>query len=188
MLQFAQPQSRSHVALRGVLAAVLVIVLIVWPEITLGTVIALFAVYCFVDAAVSTARLFMPGRSGGDRLLLGLRALVGVGAAVVAIAYPGATVSVMTAVIGIYAVVVGVVELAGSGRLSRLGFRGTGWLAVSGSLAILTGVLLIVWPSIGAVTLAIVLAVYLTAYGLLLLISAAVRPSDETVGIKGATS
>jgi uncharacterized membrane protein HdeD (DUF308 family) len=158
-------------------------VLVVWPGITIGTVIALFAIFSFTDAIVSAARLFTAGRSTEDRVLLGLRAVIEVAAGVVAIAYPGATAAVITVVIGIFALASGVNELAGSRTLSRLGMSGTGWLVVDGWLAILTGVLLIVWPSIGAVTLATVFGIYLAVSGVMLLISAAVTPRNETVGV-----
>jgi uncharacterized membrane protein HdeD (DUF308 family) len=175
MLTFDQPISRREAVVRGLLAAAVGTVLIVWPGITIGTVIALFAVFAFTDAVVSVARLFSSGRPAGDRVLLGLRALIEVTAGVVAIAYPGATAGVMTVVIGLFAIGAGVNEIAASSKLSKLGVSGTGWLVASGSLSLLTGVALVLWPSIGAVTLAIVFGAYLAASGVLLLISAAVN-------------
>jgi uncharacterized membrane protein HdeD (DUF308 family) len=140
----------------------------------------LFAIYVFADAVASITRLFSGGRPTGDRVLLGLRAVIELSAGVVAIAYPGATAGVMTVVIGLYAIAVGVNEIAGSSKLSKLGASGTGWLVASGSLSILTGAALVVWPGIGAVTLAIVFGAYLAATGVLLLISAAVsNPSTS---------
>ena len=85
----------------------------------------------------------------------------------------------MTVVIGLFAIAVGVNEIAGSSTLSKLGASGTGWLVASGSLSILTGVALVVWPGIGAVTLAIVFGAYLAASGVLLLLSAAAGPSTS---------
>jgi uncharacterized membrane protein HdeD (DUF308 family) len=181
MLSFTQPLSRSHAAIRGLLAAAVGIVLMVWPGITIGIVVALFAIYCFADAAVSTMRLFTAGRPAGDRMLLGVRALIEVAAAIAAIAYPGATAQVMTVVIGLYAVAVGVTELAGSRTLSRLGADGTGWLVLSGALAIVSGALLIFWPGLGAVTLALISGAYLAVSGVALLVSAAMSPRSQTL-------
>jgi uncharacterized membrane protein HdeD (DUF308 family) len=48
-------------------------------------------------------------------------------------------------------------------------------------LSIVAGVLLIVWPNIGAVTLAIVFGAYLAVYGGALLISAAMAPKGASV-------
>jgi uncharacterized membrane protein HdeD (DUF308 family) len=181
MLSFSQPISRGNAAVRGLLAAALGATLIVWPGITIGTVVVLFAVSVFADAIVSSARAFGDGRRAEDRWLLGLRAVIDITAGVVALAHPSATLGAMTVVIGLFALAIGITELSGSRTLRRLGASGTGWLVASGVLSVLTGLALVVWPSIGAVTLAVVFGAYLALSGLTLLISAAVTPSGEPV-------
>jgi uncharacterized membrane protein HdeD (DUF308 family) len=181
MLSFSQPISRGNAAVRGLIAAALGATLIVWPGITIGTVVALFAISAFADAVLSGARAFGNGRRTEDRWLLGIRALIDVAAGVVAIAHPHATAGVMTVVIGLFALAIGINELAGSRKLRQLGASGTGWLTLSGVLAVLTGVALVVWPGIGAVTLAVVFGIYLALSGLALLVSAAVTPSGKPV-------
>jgi len=42
-------------------------------------------------------------------------------------------------------------------------------------------VLLIIWPNIGVVTLAVLFGAYLAAYGAILLVSAAMAPGGKTV-------
>ena len=180
MLSFTAPLSRGHAALRGLLALVLGAIFLVWPDITIGTAVVLFAIFCFMDAFIALARLFSSGRSAGDRVLMILRTLIDVAAAVVAIAYPGPTAEVLTIIIGAYVIVLGVIEIAASSTLSKLG-SGGGWLVVGGLLSIVAGVVLIVWPDIGAVSLAIVFGAYLAAYGVWMLVSAAMAPSGSTV-------
>jgi uncharacterized membrane protein HdeD (DUF308 family) len=149
--------------------------------VTIGTAVVLFAVVCIVDAVVALTRLFSSGRPAGDRVLQILRTVVDVGAAGVAIAWPGPTAEVLTVVIGVYAIVVGVLELSAStGSLVKCA-GSSGWLIAAGVLSIVAGVLLIVWPDIGAVTLAIVFGAYLAAYGVVLLFSAAAAPKGGTV-------
>jgi uncharacterized membrane protein HdeD (DUF308 family) len=181
MLDFTAPLSRSHATVRGIIALALGVVFLIWPDITIGTAVVLFAVFCFVDAVVALARLFSADKTAGDRILQVLRTLIDVAAGVVTIAYPAPTALVLTIIIGIYLIVAGVLELAGSGTLARLAPEGSGWLVVGGLLSIIAGVLLIVWPDIGAVTLAIVFGAYLAAYGVVLLVSAAAAPSGGAV-------
>ena len=181
MFAFSQPLSRSDAALRGGVALILGLVFLIWPGVTIGTVLALFAIFCFVDATLALVRLFSAGQTAGDRVLQILRIVVDVAAAVVVIAWPGPSAEVLTVVIGIYAIVIGVFELMASGALSRAGGQGSGWIVATGVLSILVGVLLIAWPNIGAVTLAIVFGAYLAAYGLVMLTSAARAPKGETV-------
>jgi len=182
MFSISQPLSRSDAALRGGVALVLGVVFLIWPGITIGTALALFAIFCFVDAAVALVRLFSSGQSAGDRVLQILRVVLDVLAAIVVIAWPGPSAQVLAVVIGIYAVIAGVFELMASGSVSRAaGVQGSGWLVLSGILAIIAGVLLIFWPNVGAVSLAIVFGVYLAAYGTVMLISAASAPKGGTV-------
>jgi uncharacterized membrane protein HdeD (DUF308 family) len=181
---FTQSESRGHLALRGLLAAALGATLVVWPGITIGTVAVLFALYALVDAATVTARAFRHGVSGGDRTLLLIRAVIEVIAAGVAIGYPGVTASIMTVILGLYAIAIGGLELAAVGRLSQLSGKRMGWEITQGVLGVLTGVALVVWPSIGAVTLAIVFGLYLAIHGVVLLVSAAVGPRAVTAEVR----
>ena len=181
MLSFSSPLSRSHAAWRGAIAVVLGFVFLIWPNITIGTAVALFAIFCFVDAIVALTRLFSSGASAGDRVLQILRAVIDVAAGIVAIAYPGPTAEILTIIVGVYAIVAGIVELYGSSVLSRLGAGGSGWLVIGGLMSIIAGVLLIVWPNIGVVTLAIVVGAYLAVYGAWLLVSAIATPKGQNV-------
>jgi uncharacterized membrane protein HdeD (DUF308 family) len=156
MFNVTSSLSRRDAALRGVVAFALGIVLLIWPGVTIGTAVVLFAVFCLADAVVALTRLFSPGRPAGDRILQILRTVVDVGGAVVAIAWPGPTAEVLTVIVGVYAIVLGVLEFSAStGSLVKSAGR-SGWLIAAGVLSIVAGVLLIVWPDIGAVTLAIV--------------------------------
>jgi uncharacterized membrane protein HdeD (DUF308 family) len=181
MQSLLSPVSRGHAAFRGFVAAALGIALIAWPAITIGTVVVLFAAYALVDAGTVAVRAFGHGVSGGDRALLLLRSGIEVVAAIVAVAYPGVTASIMTVILGIYAITVNGLDLAVIGKLSRLGAKGLGWEIATGVLGVMTGVALVVWPGIGAVTLAIVFGAYLTFAGGAMLISAAVTPRGELV-------
>jgi uncharacterized membrane protein HdeD (DUF308 family) len=181
MFAFSPPLSRGHAALRGALALVLGVVFLLWPGITIATAVVLFAIYCFMDAFAALGRLFSADRTAGDRVLMILRTIVDVAAAIVAIAYPGPTAEALTLIIGIYVIIAGVIEISGSRALSRLGTGGAGWLVAGGLLSIVAGVLLVIWPDIGAVTLAIVFGAYLAVYGGVLLLSAATAPKGANM-------
>src|SRR6478672_8986354 len=99
---FSTSLSRGHAATRGVLAGLAGVALMAWPAITIGTVAILFAVYLFADACVSVAGVFRAGESGGERALLGLRAVIEFGAGIAALVYPGMTAAIMTVIAGIY--------------------------------------------------------------------------------------
>jgi uncharacterized membrane protein HdeD (DUF308 family) len=181
MFAFGLPLSRGHAALRGALAAVLGIVFLIWPGITVGVAVALFAIYCFADAISNVVELFRAEESTGHRMLLVLIAVVDVAAGVVAVAYPSITAEALVVVIGVWAIVTGSMELAGAWQL-RGAHSGTGWLTVAGLMSIVVGILLIASPGIGAVSLALIFAIYLFAYGATMLVAAAMTPKAHDVG------
>jgi uncharacterized membrane protein HdeD (DUF308 family) len=181
MFAFGQPLSRRDAAIRGAIAAVLGIIAVVWPGITIGVAVALFAIYCFSDAITRLTVTFGADRDTGSRVAAVLVAIVDVAAAVVAIAYPGITAAVLVVVIGLWALVYGVLELAGAWQL-RDAHMGAGWLTLGGVLSIVVGVLLVAAPDIGALTISLVFGFYLLVYGVSLLVAAAVTPRNETVG------
>lgn len=170
--------SRGHAAVRGVLAIVLGAACVIWPGITIGVMVALFAVYCFADAIVEIVHLFSSGEPAGRRLLLVLLAVIDVAAGVVAVSYPGITAGVLVVVIGIWAMFAGVFEMTAAWSLSG---SGGAWLAFAGILSAGAGILLVAWPGIGAYSLALVFGIYLLALGVTLVASAIATPEGESV-------
>jgi uncharacterized membrane protein HdeD (DUF308 family) len=181
MFTFLEPITRGHAAVRGIVAALVGAALIAWPGITIGTVAVLFAVACFVDAVSVGERAVRSGLPGGDRALLAIRALIEAVAGIVAIAHPGAPAAVMTVVVGLSLIATGGVELAAAGRLARLGADGIGRPLAGGLLSLVAGITLVVWPGIGAVTIAVLLGVYLVVAGGALVIAAIATPSNRPV-------
>jgi uncharacterized membrane protein HdeD (DUF308 family) len=169
--------SPGHRAFLGLLATALGVAAIVWPGMTIGVAVGLFAIYCFINAGGQLFAMFTFERSVGRDILRLLLAVIDVAAGVVALVYPGMTAEVLTIVVGFWAIFGGSVELAGA-------FTGrSGWLGVAGVLTIVAGFVLIASPGIGAVSLALILGIYLLSYGITLLVSAATatgRPNLNT--------
>ncbi len=113
---------------------------------------------------------------GGTRFLRVLLATLDIAAAAVAVIWPGPTAEVLVIVIGFWAIFGGVAELWGAFSLR------SGLLGVAGVLSVLAGVVLIASPGISAVSLAIIIGIYLTVYGILLLVAAAMAPAGGHVG------
>jgi uncharacterized membrane protein HdeD (DUF308 family) len=166
---FSSQISRGHAALRGVIATTLGVVCVIWPGITVGVVVLLFAVYCFSDALTRVASQFTSGESAGRRVLMGLMVLVDVAAGLVAIFYPGISAVALVVVIGVWAIIGGVTETAAAWSWPG---NGSGWLAFGGVLSVAAGTLLIAWPGIGAYSLALVFGIYLISYGVTWLVNA----------------
>src|SRR4029079_17939468 len=87
------------------------VVSVVWPDITVGAFVILFAVYAFLAAIADAARAFTRDKVGPVVGYLVL-SLLSVAAGVVALVWPGPTALVLTLIVGWWAFVTGAVELA----------------------------------------------------------------------------
>src|SRR5437763_16020035 len=123
----------TSLSLRGILAVVVGITALAWPQVTVLALVILFAVYAFIAAGLEAVRAFSSRTAGPvfGHLLLGLADLA---AGVIALAWPGPTALVLVLIVGVWAVTAGAVEIfsafqagepAGTRGLVILGGRGS---------------------------------------------------------------
>ena len=149
--------------LSGILAVVVGIIAIAWPNVTILALVILFAVYAFMDAGLQAARAFS-SRSAGPVFGHLLLALISLAAGVVALVWPGPTAYVLVIVVAAWALVGGLVEIfAGFQSGETAGTRAL--FIISGLVSVAFGVLLFARPGVGAVTLALLFGLYSLIYG-----------------------
>jgi uncharacterized membrane protein HdeD (DUF308 family) len=154
--------SRS-LLLRGLLAIVVGVVSVAWPDITVGAIVILFAVYAFIAAVTDTMRAFSSDRAGPVAGYL-LLALLSVAAGVIALVWPGITALVLTVWVAAWALITGVVEVALTFRQGATAGERAMWI-LSGLVSIALGVVLFVRPDVGALSLASVFGLFAIVYG-----------------------
>ena len=148
---------------RGVLAIAVGIIALAWPKVTVLALVIVFAIYAFMAAGLDAMRAFSSRKAGPvfGHLLLGL---VDLAAGVVALAWPGPTALVLVLVVGTWAVIAGVVEIAAAFAAGEP--AGTRALFILGGLvSIAFGVVLFAHPGAGAITLALLFGLFNLAYG-----------------------
>ena len=153
----------TSLILLGVLAIIVGIIAIVWPQVTILALVILFAVYAFIAAALQAMRAFS-SRSAGPVFGHLLLALIDLAAGVVALVWPKPTALVLVIVVAAWALVGGLFEIFGAFQSGET--AGTRALfAVTGLVSILFGVLLFARPGVGAVTLALLFGLFALIYG-----------------------
>jgi uncharacterized membrane protein HdeD (DUF308 family) len=154
----------TSMILLGVLAIIVGIIALAWPQVTVLALVIVFAVYAFIDAGLQAARAFS-GRTAGPvvgHLLLGL---VDLAAGVIALVWPGPTALVLVLIIGIWAVAGGLVEIFAAFQTGET--AGTRALFILGGLvSIAFGVVLFARPNVGAITLALLFGLFSVIYGI----------------------
>ncbi|MFR9778447.1 HdeD family acid-resistance protein [Micromonospora sp. MS34] len=149
---------------RGILAVVLGFVSVAWPQITVGALVILFAVYAFIASAADAAHAFSSDRAGPVAGYL-LLAVLSLGAGLGALFWPGITALVLTVWIAVWAVITGVVEIVMAFRGDKIAGQRVLW-ALSGLVSVGFGVVLAIRPDAGALTLATVFGLFAIVYGI----------------------
>jgi uncharacterized membrane protein HdeD (DUF308 family) len=144
--------------LRGIVAVALGIIALVWPGVTVLTLVVLFAVSAFIASGVQ-AMLAVNSTGGGrvaGHLLLGLADLA---AGVIALAWPGPTALVLVLIVGCWAVFAGLFGIFVAFRADELA-RSRALFILSGLGAVAFGVSLFARPAMGAVALALLFGLF----------------------------
>ena len=149
--------------LRGVIALVAGVLLLVWPDRTLlliglilGVALIAFGITEVVQAFSGSGRLAM------ERAIPVTVGLLAVAAGIVVIARPDSSVRVVAIAAGIYLIVAGIA--AGISAFSDPEIRGSqGFMAV---LWIVTGLVILVWPDVTVTVLAVVFGISLVLRGI----------------------
>lgn len=155
-------------ALRGVLGILFGLAAFLFPGITLGALILLFAVYAMVDgvfAIVAGIRAAEHHERWGAFLLEGI---AGIAAGVLTLVWPALTAVVLLYLIAIWSVIKGALKIAAAIRLRRT-IRGEWLLGLNGAFSVLFGILLVAMPAIGLLTLVWLVGAYAVIFGALLL-------------------
>jgi uncharacterized membrane protein HdeD (DUF308 family) len=148
---------------RGLLAVVIGVVSVAWPNVTVGAFVILFAVYAFIAAAMDTVRAFSSSRAGpvvGYLLLAALSVIAGI----VALAWPNITAFVLVIWIAAWAAVTGIFEVALAFRQGESAGERAMW-AITGLVSVALGIVLFIRPDIGALSLATVFGLFSIFYG-----------------------
>jgi uncharacterized membrane protein HdeD (DUF308 family) len=153
---------------RGVLAVIFGVVALVAPITTAASLAVVVAVFAIADGLVEIVDgIRHRGHEGaGLRILQGALTLV---FGVVLVVWPAVTALVIVWTIGLWAVVVGIIQVVVALSLRRVVRSGWGWGLVSGLVSVIFGVLLLARPDAGLVSIIWVLGVYAIMIGVLLI-------------------
>jgi uncharacterized membrane protein HdeD (DUF308 family) len=151
------------IALRGLLAILFGVVALARPSITAVALVAVFAAWSFIDAAFAFMAAFQRGRAGQRWGWFLFEGLVSVAAGIVAIAYPGLTMFVLTIIVGLRAIVLGAIGIGHAFTWKGVPWR---WMhGVTGLVSILFGLLLVWEPLAGLMALVWAIGVYAIVFG-----------------------
>lgn len=155
------------IMLRGICAVLFGLLAFVWPGVTLVTLVLLYGAYAFVDGALALVAA-VTGGAPAPRWWLAIVGLLGIGAGLVTLFWPGMTALLLLFFIAFWSIAIGVMEIVGAIRL-RKDIDNEWMLIASGVLSVLFGVILLVSPGAGALGLLFVIGAYAVIHGVMLI-------------------
>jgi uncharacterized membrane protein HdeD (DUF308 family) len=148
----------------GALSVLVGVLVLVWPEHTLTALAVLFGLQLVVMGLFRLVdAITMTDATGGARALMAILGLLALVIGLWALRHIDIALSVFALFLGIYWIVDGVVETFTA--ISNPELPGRGWVVVSALLAILFGLILLVWPKPSLLVLAVILGIFLLFFG-----------------------
>ena len=153
---------------RGLVAIVFGLVALAWPGATLVTLVLFYGVFALIDGVFAVIAAIRGKGDTGSRWWLAFVGLLGIVAGLVTYFSPGLTALALLVIIGIWALMYGVVEIVGAIRL-RKEIDNEWMLIIHGALAALFGIIVLVRPGAGALALIWLIGAFAILSGVLLL-------------------
>ena len=160
-------RARWILVLRGAIALAFGILALLWPGSLLWFVM-LFAVYSLSSGIVATAGAIRNRAADEKWWLILLLGLVNIAVGVYAIAYPGVTALVLVMIMGINALLTGILDIATAMRLRKTAGKER-LLILSGIVSVMFGVMVLLFPGAGALALVWLISANALITGVLLL-------------------
>jgi uncharacterized membrane protein HdeD (DUF308 family) len=150
----------------GVVTLVAGLLVLVWPGHTLVALAVLFGIELVVAGIFRFVAAFASDdESGVTRVLLALLGVLSFIVGLYALRHVLVTIATLALLLGIFWIVNGAVEVFAA--LSHRTMRDRGWTIFTGVLSVVAGVVVLVYPAISLLTLAVVLGAWLLVYGVL---------------------
>jgi uncharacterized membrane protein HdeD (DUF308 family) len=157
------------IAIRGVAAIAFGVLTFLVPAISLLGLIYLFGAYALVDGVSSViAAIRGDPATRGHGFAVALIGIVGIIAGLIAFVNPGLTALSLLYVVAAWAIVIGALQIYAAIRLRRE-IEGEWLMAIGGVASIAFGVLLIVAPGAGLLSLLALVAAFAIIFGISLL-------------------
>ena len=155
----------------GIITLLTGVAALAWPGRTLVVVAVLFGIQLIVTGIFRFAAAFASDDvTGGTRVLLAVLGVFSLIIGLYAVRHILITLLALALLLGIFWIVSGTVELFTA--LAHRGMRGRGWTATMGILSILAGIVVLAYPGITLLVLAVVLSVWLLILGVMQIVLA----------------
>jgi uncharacterized membrane protein HdeD (DUF308 family) len=156
------------IAIRGAIAVIFGILALIWPGLTVLTLIIFFGAFAIVDGVFAIGSAIRRAERRVEWWPELIEGVLGIIIGLIAFIWPGLTALGLLYIIGAWAVITGITEIAAAVRL-RAAIDNEWFLGLSGVLSVVWGVILFIFPGTGAIAIAWLIGILAIIYGAALL-------------------
>lgn len=164
----------------GVVSLLAGITAVAWPSSTLVVIAIIFAAQLLAGAVYQFIFAFaIPSESGWLRALIALLSVFSFVVAIYLLGHMGLTLLLLATLVGIYWIALGVIELFLA--IAHSDVRWRPWVAITGTLSIVAGGVVVIFPVSSLFFLTVFLGFWLVLFGLTLIVRGIGLRSDARV-------
>ena len=150
----------------GLLTLIAGLAVLIWPRETLLVLAVLFGIQLIISGIFRfVGALATDDLTGGTRVLLALLGVLSIIVGLWAVRHVVLTLLALTVFLGIYWVINGVIEIFTA--LSHRDMPQRGWTVTMGVLSIIAGIIVLAFPGLTLLGLAVILGVWLLIFGVM---------------------
>ena len=155
----------------GVLTLIAGVAVLAWPGETLLVIAVLFGIQLIVSGIFRfVAALASDDLTGGTRVLLALLGVLSIIIGLWAVRHAVLTLVALIVFLGIFWVINGLIEIFAA--LSHRDMPDRGWSVLMGVLSAIAGIIVLAYPGLTLVGLAVILGIWLLVFGILEIMAA----------------
>ena len=154
--------------IRGIAAVIFGVLAWLWPGLTWITIAIFFGAYALVDGIFAIVATFRAAETQQRWWPFLLEGIVGILIAAITFYDVRITIAALYLTIAAWAFLTGIIELVAAVQL-RKHIANEIWLIIGGLASIAFGVLMVLYPVIGAITIIYIIAAYAIVFGFIMI-------------------
>jgi uncharacterized membrane protein HdeD (DUF308 family) len=154
--------------LRGIIATLFGLLCIFMPIAAFTGLVIYLGAYMLVDGIFTIITAISERKTYRNWTWLLLFGLLGIVAGIITFLNPFATGTALIYLIAVWAMLIGIAEVVWAIRLRKV-IKSEGWYILSGILSIVFILIILFYPAVGAVTLALMFGIYALVIGVILI-------------------
>ena len=155
--------------IRGVLAIIFGLIALFSPIATAVALAIVIGAYAIVNGVFDIIEAIR--HRGSSSMVPGIvLGAVSIVFGILVLVWPGISLAILVIMVGIWAIIIGIIQIVASVRHRAVPHSGWVWGIIGGALSILFGILVLIWPGTGLVSIIWIIGIWAIVWGITLII------------------